>query len=290
MLNDLKAMAIFAEVVNKGSFREAAQSLSLSPSVVSYHISQLEQRLGAALLYRSTRRLTLSPDGEQFFEHVCLMLDAAKQGLNKISAVNDPSGKVRISLPTSLAISDINQRIADFAHQYQKVTLEIDFSDMRKNIIQEGIDLVIRAGESEDSNFKSKAVGQLSRVLVCAKSCFNAHPMPTDPEDLNAWPWIRLSQLPNTRTFSKQGIKKAISYNYQVSVNSVEAMHQYCLLGMGLATPAKSQVCQSIQNGNLVHVLPDWQVAPIKLYALWPKNVTQQSAVKKLLSFLCHPE
>ncbi len=291
MLNELKAMAIFAEVVKKGSFREAAKSLSLSPSVVSYHISQLEDKVGAALIYRSTRQLTLSHDGDIFYSYVKQMMDAANQGLEQLLGQNiEPSGTIKISLPTALSGSYINNLITMFSSQFPKITLNLSFTDTRSNIIDDGLDLVIRAGELDNSNLKSKKIGYLDRVLVCSPSYLKKHKTPEILDELSTWSWIKLEQIPSERNFRSENIEKRLKYQYKISVNSVEAMHHYCLLGVGLATLAKSQVTESLESGRLVHVLPNWEVEPIPLYALWPNNLTPSSNVKKLLNYLTSME
>jgi DNA-binding transcriptional LysR family regulator len=102
MIDDLKAMAIFAETIKRGSFRAAAKSLKLSPSVVSYQISQLEERLGTTLIYRSTRNLSKTAEGEILFNHAFEMLDQAELGLNKISGHNVATGSLTVTLPLSI--------------------------------------------------------------------------------------------------------------------------------------------------------------------------------------------
>lgn len=287
VINELKAMAIFAEVVKQGSFSKAAKSLSLSPSVISYHISQLEEKVGAALIYRSTRRLTLSHDGEQFYTYVQKMLVEAHNGIDLLSKNHiEPQGKIRLSLPTALSRSVINEKIAQFCLQFPKVQLEIEYSDSHTNIIKQGIDLTIRASLLEDSELMSKRIGSLERILVCSHSFFNHFPQPQSLTDIENLPWIKLKQLGNERLFLQQEQHQTITLTPRVEVNSVEAIYHYCLQGIGLAVLARSQVSDDIENERLVHVLPNWQVAPLPLYALWPKNIPKQSPVKRLLTFL----
>lgn len=280
-------MAIFAEVVKQGSFRKAAASLALSPSVISYHITQLEEKMGSALLYRSTRSLTLSHDGELFYQQVLMMLDAAHQGIDLLSHnQKEPTGKLKLSLPTALSRSQINQRLMDFAKTYPKVQLHIDFSDTRNNIIDKGVDLTIRAGELENSEFKSTRIGEVERVLVCSPSLYRKYPTPKSLEDLSTWPWLRLTQLPSKRTFNRLKQTQTIQFTSNITVNSVEAIHQYCLSGLGLAVLSQSQVKQELRNETLLNVLPEWKVEPLPLYAVWSKNTPKTSNTKLLLSHL----
>lgn len=277
-------MAIFAEVVKNGSFREAAKRLSLSPSVVSYHIAQLEKKTGSALLYRSTRKLTLSHEGEVFHKQVLKMLDAAHEGIELLSEKREePAGIIKLSLPTALSHSPINQAISEFALKYPKVRIHLDFSDHNSDIINDRLDLTIRAGAIKDSDLKCVRLGNLERILVCSPDYYQTFPTPSSPEDLHSWLWLKLEQLPNKRTLISKGVSRLIEFNSQLVMNSVEAIHQYALAGNGLAVLAKNQVQEDIENGKLLHVLPSWEVESLPLYALWPKNIRENSAVKMLL-------
>jgi len=284
-------MAIFAEVINKGSFRAAARALSLSPSVVSYHITQLEKRIGAALIYRSTRHLSLTNEGELFYRSVSAMMDAAKVGIEQIEGVKtEPSGELSLSLPSALCHSPINQKISAFAKLHKNVILNVNFSDTRENIIEKGIDLAIRAGELEDSNLKAKKVGQINRRLVCTPEFYQSHKEPKSLNDINNWCWIKLEQLPSFRRFTSQKNGKLhtvdIEFNHQIRVNNVEAMSFYCLQGLGLASLADYQANPLINSGELVHVLENWQIEPISLYATWAPNVSETSLTKRLVEYL----
>lgn len=287
MINELKAMAIFAEVVKLGSFKAAASSLNLSPSVVSYHISKLEESTGSALLYRSTRKVSLSSEGEAFYQHVRNMLQAAHQGMTLLSSQQrQPFGKLKLTMPTALSRSLLNERIADFALAYPKIDLHIDYSDTRSRIIDEGVDITIRAGELEDSDLKSTPIGEINRLLVCAPDLYRKHSRPTKPKDLTYWHWIKLQQLSNSRVFLREGQRQTVVFNSQIEVNSVEAIYQYCLKGLGLAVLSDSQVSNELDTGKLIHVLKDWKVEPLTLSAVWPKNIQPGSHARLLIEYL----
>ncbi|WP_274594863.1 LysR family transcriptional regulator [Parasedimentitalea marina] len=149
MLDQLRQIAIFAKTVDHGSFRAAAKALRLSPSVVSHHITQLEAQLGVALLYRSTRKLSLTRDGERLIGAARKMIDAAETGLHAVSDLApQPSGELRVTAPAVLAQSTIVRRIAKFSIAYPGVRLALDFSDLRREVIGEGIDVALRMGSS----------------------------------------------------------------------------------------------------------------------------------------------
>lgn len=289
MIDDLRAIAIFAELARQGSFRQAAKVLALSPSVVSYHVSQLEKRLGVALIYRSTRKISLSHEGETLYRHAEEMLAAAQQGLNKISSLREePRGRLTVTLPSALTRAPLTCRIGEFSRRYPGIELQILYSDRTRDLIAEGIDLAIRAGELVDSSLKSRRIGQVERRLVCTPAYLAEHPLPKHPQELASWDWIRLTMLPGRRTLlGPDGEQETVEYASRLSVDSVEAMTQFCLQGLGLATPPLHLVETALSHGELVEVLPAWQVEPVPLYALWPANAAPQGNSRRLLDFLC---
>ena len=169
MLDQLRQIAIFAKTVDHGSFRAAARSLRLSPSVLSHHVTQLEQSLGTALIYRSTRKLSLTPDGERLLTAARAMLDAAEAGLQEVSNQRQqPSGMLRVTVPAVLAQSELVDRMANFATGYPNVRLSLDFSDVRRELIGDGFDVAIRMGWLEDSSLKARKLFDVDRRLVAA--------------------------------------------------------------------------------------------------------------------------
>lgn len=288
MIDELRAMAIFAEVVKMGSFRAAAKSLNLSPSVVSYHISQLEKQVSTALVYRSTRKLSLSSEGEELYKHIQNMMLSAQQGIERITQQeNSINGKITITLPTALIKAPITAVIAGFAKQHSNVSLNISYTDKREDLIANGIDVAIRAGELPDSSLKARQIGEIKRLLVCSPSYYQQMPEPIAPQNLQHWQWVKLSMLPSHRVFiHKKYTQAKVEFDHQITVDNVDAMTQMSVLGCGLSTPADYQVEELIKQNKLMHVLPDWQVIPKPIYAVWPANVSEHSLVKRLLNFI----
>ena len=162
-------MVVFAKTVETGSFRGAARALGLSPSVVSHHVAQLEAGLDVALLYRSTRRLTLTEPGRKFFAAAREMVAAAERGLELV-AVNseNPSGHLSVAVPAALLSETLFDDLAGFAAAFPQVALTMHFSDTQVDLIREGIDVAIRAGTLKDSALKSKKLFEFPRQLVAS--------------------------------------------------------------------------------------------------------------------------
>jgi len=288
MIDELRAIAIFAETIKQGSFRGAAKSLNLSPSVVSYHVTQLEQRVGTALIYRSTRKLSLTHEGKVLYQHAIDMLYSAQQGLDKVvSNSGMATGKLTITIPSGLTRAPFNQKIAEFSKLNPGIELHISYTDTRLDLIEKGIDLAVRIGNMADSSLKSKRIGQIERRLVCSAEYWDQQQEPVHPQDLVSWNWIKLEMLPNHRTLLKaEHPPFQVNFNSRICVNSVEAMAQLCIHGLGLATPPDFLVEQGLGTGKLVEVLSEWRVEAIPLFAVWPNNVSDNSNTRCLLNHL----
>ena len=289
MIDELRALAVFAKTVECGSFRSAAKALRLSPSVVSHHVSALEQRLSVALLYRSTRHLSLTSEGELLYASARNMLRAAEQGLDEISGRSQqPLGHFRMTLPAFFSrCSDIVGNIAVFARQFPKVALTIDFSDQQRDLIREGIDLAIRVGELKDSGLKSTKLFDMRRTLVATPEVVAARRDPKHPADLVEWEWIGLSMRADKKTFVNQNGEHAeVVFAPRVVVDSVDAACQFAIAGLGLASPPSFLAEPEIRAGRLVEVLPEWEVASLGVYALWPANAAMESMTRRFIAFL----
>lgn len=287
MIDDLRPLAVFAKTVEAGSFRAAARLLGLSPSVVSHHVAQLESRLGLALIYRSTRRLSLTVDGKQLYSHAQAMLAAAEAGLN---AMNDrsaePMGELSISLPAFLANGPLMPQLAAFIARHPRVRLHMDFSDEKRDLIGQGIDLAIRIGALQDSALKAVRLLDLPRTLVAAPSLLQ-DPLPQTPADLPRLGWIGIRMRPGPRRFRhEEGQEIDIEIEPRVEVNSIEASRQLAIAGLGLCTPPSFLVADDLAAGRLVAVLPDWQVPTLSIYAVWPPNAGRDGLSRRLVAAL----
>ncbi len=290
MLDELRQIAIFAKTVDHGSFRAAAKALDLSPSVVSHHVGQLEQRLDTALLYRSTRKLSLTPDGERLLVAAHAMMDAAESGLQDIvSHTQQPSGMLRITAPAFLAQSALTDQLASFSLAYPDVQLTIDFSDARQDLIADGYDVALRAGEMEDSSLVARKLFNVQRRLVAAPAYLNAQPKkPTTPSDLSDWNWLLFAPVKRQKlVFHKAGKQKLITQpESHITVNDTYALSQLARAGAGLTIIPEFVAEPHITTGALHYVLPDWALASFDVFAVWPSNAPKYGLVKHFINFL----
>ena len=175
MIDELRQIAVFSKVVEHGSLRKAAAALDISPSVVSHHVSQLETKLGVALLYRSTRKLTLTREGEVLLGAARQMMEAVETGLDQVTGKStEPTGELSVTIPSVLVHSPITKAIARFHQNFPKIRLDIDYTDERKALIENRIDVAIRMTLNRDRSPNRKSILKAQRYIVAARTYMEA--------------------------------------------------------------------------------------------------------------------
>ena len=288
MIDQLRQMAIFAKVIDHGSFRGAARSLQLSPSVVSHHISQLEEHLGVTLLYRSTRKLTLTPDGERLLLATRKMLDAVVGELLDISgSANEPSGELRIAMSTLLSQSPLANVLAKFSIRYPRIKLSLNYSDERQDLISGGFDLAIRLGLNVKDSKTSRLLFRANRKLVCSAAYLDQKTQAKDPSELKDWDWLLLSPAHDRGiSFSKDGRSIKLKPSARVSCNDVQSLYHLASEHVGLATVPEFLSSSAVAAGTMVYPIPDWHLQPITVFAEWPLSASRHGLIQLLVDEL----
>lgn len=279
---------MFAMVVREGSFRAAAKQLQLSTSVVSHHVTQLERRLGCALLYRTTRKLSLTPDGEHFFEACSRTIDAAQEGLDRIQVQQKTlAGRLRIGVPAILAQGPFVRDVIAFAQTHPSVDLELLFTDERQNQVADSIDVAIRIGWLEDSTLRARKLFEVRRLLCAAPSLLDQCPPVTSPADLAGLPWIASTALPGFLDFSSpDGDIQRVNCSSRIMVNSGIAARELAVGGVGVFVALDFFVRPHIARGELVTLLDSWALTCPSFYAVWPNNVARSALAKRFVDHL----
>lgn len=289
MLDQLRPLAVFAKTAELGSFRAAARALSLSPSVVSYHVSELERRLALPLIYRTTRRLSLTADGEKLFAEAQQMVDAAERGLDVLSGRSQSiTGSLRLTAPAFLAETAFCTDLAAFSTAHPNVTLTTSFADARSDLLRDGLDVALRIGRLESSTHKVRKLADMHRLLVASTSYAGARPKPRAPKDLASWSYIQLSSRPAeiVLTRARETKPSSISFSPRMSADSATAVRTLALAGAGLATLPEAFVRPEIERGNLVEVLPGWRLPLLPVFAVWPNSTRRAALTHRFLDFM----
>lgn len=288
MIDKLRSMAIFATVVDRGTFRAAAKHLGLAPSRISQVVSDLERDLGVTLLYRSTRQLSLTSEGEILYSKVGEMLQAAEVGLDAINQMsNESSGELRVTAPAFVTQTGIMDSFAEFAKLNPGVDLKFNFSDRPRDLIKKGFDVGIRAGMMPSSELMSRCVGQADRMLVASPKYVAAQPVPTHPRDLESWDWLHFSMRPErAELISKGGDSASFACKFHIEVDSANALYELAIRGLGVTQLPGHLANRGISMGELVCVLPEWSSTSLAFYAVWPDRSRRESLSLIFVRFL----
>jgi DNA-binding transcriptional LysR family regulator len=289
VLDDLKPLAIFAKVVELGSFRAAARELGLSASVVSHHVSELEQRLAVPLLYRTTRKLALTPHGEQLLASAREMIAAAGRGLDAVSGKSTAlTGRLRITAPAFFAETAFVDDLAAFVASAPRVEVAVSFSEAPRDLLRDGLDVALRIGKLADSALKVKRLTEMRRVLVASPKYVAAHPPLKHPRGLASWAYVRLSSRPAEISLLRRGAGKpaTIAVSGTVSVDSAAAMRALVAAGAGVTALPDVLVRDHLARGELVEVLPGWSPVVMGVYAVRPGGATQSALAQTFVEFI----
>lgn len=289
MLDHLRQLAVFAKVVERGSFRGAARDLSLSPSVVSHHVAELEARLSLPLLHRSTRRLALTPDGEKLLSFAREMVDAAGRGLDAMSGRSSaPTGTLRVTAPAFFAETGFCSDLAAFQSAHPGVELTVSFTEVPRDLLRDGFDLALRAGQLEDSTHKTRRLADMRRVLVGSPRYLSRRAEPRAPGDLADLDFVQLSSRPPRLSIKGLGAKKPVTVTVhpRIHVDSAAAMREIVLAGGGVSAIPEVLVRSDLARGRLVEVLPGFHLALLGVHAVWPNNAQRASLTLRFIDFM----
>lgn len=288
MVEALKPLAVFAKAVECGSFRQAARQLGLSPSVVSHHVTALEARLSVALLYRSTRRLALTPAGETMYDAAREMLAAAGRALDAVGPVATPTGRLRITAPALLVGTSFGADLAAFAAAHPKVALSVAFTEQRLDLLRDGLDVALRIGRLEDSTLKARRLAVMRRVLVAAPAYVAARARPRAIGDLAAWDHLQLASRPPVLALVPPRRRVAVTLPYapRVTLDSAIALRDMAVAGIGVTSLPELLARDELARDGLVEVLPGWRLPGVDVYAVWPGGATRPQLTLRFVDFV----
>jgi len=293
MLDQLRAMGVFACVVEKSSFSGAARELGITTSAVSQQVRSLEQDMEVTLLHRSTRRLSLTEVGQAFFHSCQEMLAAAERGKIRINELRDDLvGDLRISTTPELGAAHVAPALSHWmsAHRGLKVHFEAD--NKAVDLIEEKIDIAIRmcAKVEESSQLNSMVLAKVDQVLVASPSYLNQTMPISRPEDLINHDLIPINSMKNYQhlSFQHAATKEAVflEMSNRIETNNVFVAKSLCQNGHGIARLLYLDVQKDLMSGALVEVLPEWRLPAFLLTAMTLKRELQPMKVQRCLDAL----
>lgn len=281
---------IFYHLIEQGSFSKAADIVGLTKSVVSKHITRLEQELGVQLIYRTTRKLTLTEAGKVFFEHAQSIHQSVQQAENAMNGLGDSlSGSIRISVPTISGELILSEAIADFSEQYPDIHIHMDLDNNFVDLIEDGFDLAIRTGALQDSSYIARRLVEAQWVICAAPSYLAKRGTPKKPTDLEQHNCLAYSYQEtgaNDWLFKSGDDVYTLKVQGNFSTNNAAALRKAALFNLGLIYVPKVLVAEDLAAGSLVEVLQHQVGKSLGIYAIYPYTKLQPAKVKLLIEHL----
>jgi DNA-binding transcriptional LysR family regulator len=284
-MDKLRSMEVFVAAVDTGSFTAAAERFGISAVMVGKHVRELEQRLGAALLARTTRRQSLTEIGRQYAEQCRAILAQihAAESLAETMRVA-PRGVLKVSAAVSFGMEWLSPMIPDFLEMYPEVSVDLNLNDRMIDMVEEGFDVAVRIGTLEDSSLVARPLRPYGVVVCGSPEYLERRGVPQVPADLAQHECLEFSSwVPQARwrlKGDKDGRNVPLS---RLRANNSYALKQAALKGFGLIMQAETALAQDIAAGRLVRVLDDYLPTPRPMHLLYPRN---RQPTPKLTSFI----
>ncbi len=288
-MDRLDAMQLFVRVAELGSFAGAAQQLGVARSVVTRQIAGLEAHLGVKLMARSTRRLTLTSAGTAYLEKCRVILnlvEAAEIGVAEERQT--PRGNIRISLPLSFGLKRLAPLLLDFSQRYPEVALDMDYSDRRVNLIEEGIALSIRVTRRLDAGDVARRIGTSRMWVLASPDYLSRHGQPAHPAELAHHVCLGYTNAGAATTwqFVVDGQLENFPIRSRINANNGDVLTEAAAQGLGIACQPDFIAGSFIAAGRVVEILVDYPGPELGIYAMLPSNRHIPHRVRVLMDFL----
>lgn len=283
-MDRLHWMHCYARAVETGSFSAVARELAIGQPNVSRHIAALEEHLGVRLLHRSTRKLTLTPEGERYYAEARRALDAIAEAESNARGEETPAGLLRVACPTALARFKVLPLVKPFLVRYPDIELDLQIADRKIDLIEEGVDVAVRVGELKDSAFKARKLGMAQRICVASPVYLAERGTPQQPMDLRAHNCIQFSLLATGSLWPFEGQPVYVRGNFRV--NSPEGVRAAVLDGLGVGLMPSWLFDDAIAEGRALRLLADWPVPALPISALYPAKRLLPRRASVFMDFL----
>ncbi|MDR3002983.1 MAG: LysR family transcriptional regulator [Acidovorax sp.] len=286
-MDSFQGIESFVRAADLLSFAEAGRSLGISASAVGKNVARLEQQLGLRLFHRSTRQVRLTQEGALFHQHGQRILDALHDARAAMQSVADtPSGRLRVSLPT-IGYRFLLPVLPAFQARYPRIELDLDFNDHLVDVIEAGLDVVIRSGELADSRLVARRLGPFRFILVAAPSYLARHGLPQTPADLAHHHSLRYRFLGSGKL--EEWVLPDLPDALPIALvcNNMEAMLGAAIAGMGVAYVPDFLARDALERGELQRLLAEQLTHSGQFSALWPSSRQLSPKVRAFVDFAC---
>lgn len=293
---NLNRLVVFVAVVETGSLTAAADRLGIAKTMVSAHIQRLEKEVGASLVVRTTRRLSVTEAGKAFYEashHILQMTEAALSAAS--SGTSPMQGTLRVSAPVDYGALVVAPALVQLQRTFPELDIELTCADHYVDLIAEGMDVAVRLGNLPDSNYRSVSVGKFVRWLVASPAFVAQHGNPTSLRALTTLPHVALSNMPhpNTLELIKDGESfvasrsvRRIRVGSTMRCNTANSARAVALSGGGFSLLTSFAIGDDLAAGTLVRLLPQWSGRPATIQAVFPPTDHPSRKVRAFIDVL----
>ena len=288
-MNDrFTSMQLFVRVARSGSFSAAAREMGMTQPTASRIVAALEKQVGAALLTRSTRAVTLTEAGADYLARSELILSALDEADHAARGTGELRGTLRVATSPPFASRTIMPHLANFADQHPKLRIEFALDDARHDLIGESVDVAVRIGALNDSSVLARKVGTIRRVLVASLTYLAKAGMPATPSDLTEHTLIvgPAGKSSEAWSFRKNGKSTSIRIQGRFIINATEAATAAAVAGLGIYSTGERSILDELQSGALVRVLPEWEIGSSDIHVILPAGRVAKASARAFADFI----
>ncbi|WP_313375693.1 LysR family transcriptional regulator [Pantoea sp. CTOTU50773] len=277
-MDQLLAIRAFARVVEAGNFTRAADSLDMPNATLSKLVQELEGHLGVRLLQRTTRRVTVTPEGRDYYDKALRIVRDLEDIDGAFNAVNGtPRGYLRIDIGGSTAREVLIPLLPDFVAQFPEIRLDLGVSDRAVDLISDNVDCVIRGGPLGDSSLVACHLGDAEMITCAAPAYLKTYGVPTYPQELkNGHRWISYLSPQSGRAFPLRFVqgneKQEMKIEHRIGINESNAHLAAAVAGLGIIQTFRYAAAKDLASGALVEILKDWRPASYPFHVVYPQN------------------
>lgn len=289
-IDKFQALETFVAVVEAGSFSAAALRLGQARSVTSRLVLALEEYLDVQLLNRTTRRLSITEAGRDFYEQgLRILADFQEAEASVVSHHGALRGRLRLAAPLSFGLLHLAPALNDFLHLHPELILEMDLDDRRINLVEEGFDLGLRIGELPDSSLVARPLAPIQMRLCASPDYLRRHGTPNTPADLAFHAGLVYGNVPEAqqwRLLDAKGGTQSVKVPARLRANNGDVLLQAAIAGLGLVASPSFLAWRALASGELVQVLPQYRLPGTWAYAIYPSRRRLPERVRTLIDFL----
>lgn len=283
-------MRTFIRIVESGSLSAAARQLDTTQATVSRRLQSLETLLGVRLLLRTTHAMKLTDDGERCYHHARRVIDSWLALEDEVGQAEDePVGILRVRAPHAFGQEQLLPPLMQFLTRYPQLSIEWKLNDRSVDFLSDDIDCAIRVGAEVDPATVSVLLAEVPRSVVASPALLAQFTAPAHPDDLSALPWVALSTFYHQHIeLFKRGEKEPtrVAISPRLSTDSLYVARNTSLMGLGIAAVSSWTVEEDIREGRLVHLLPDWQPAPLPVHLVYPWSRYYPARLRRFLEMM----